>query len=96
MGSDLPVTPEEAALSLSKALQYEPWFLTVGLGQETGGATVLFVYAKSVKAARMRQLSEWKGYKVYIKSLTARPASGLRKSSHAPDLLAVGVVLLLF
>ena len=78
MGSDLPVTPEEAAISLAKVLQHEPWFLTVGLGQETGGEAVLFVYAKSVKAARMTELREWKGYKVFIKSLTARPAADSR------------------
>lgn len=72
MGSDLTVTPREAALSLSKDLQHEPWFLTVGLGQEANGSTVLFLYTKSVKAARMRQFGEWKGYKVHIKSLTPR------------------------
>ena len=81
MGSDLPVTPEEAAISLSKVLQYEPWFLTVGLGQDTGGAAALFVYAKSVKAARMTELKEWQGYKVFFKSLTARPATDSRNPS---------------
>ena len=41
------VTPEEAALSLSKDLQREPWFSTVGVGEEPGGAPALFVYVKT-------------------------------------------------
>ena len=84
MGSDPPVTPEEAALALSKDLQHQPWFLTVGIGQETNGATALFVYTKSVKAARVRQFREWRGYKVYVKPLTARPANSPRTSVEDP------------
>ena len=74
MGSDSTVTPEEAARSLSAVLQHEPWFLTVGAGQDATGAPALFLYTKSVRAARVRQLKEWKGYDIYLKSLTARPA----------------------
>ena len=84
MGSDHKVAPEEAALSLSKELQYEPWFLTVGVGQELSGATALFVYAKSVKAARLRQLVTWNGYKVYIRPLTARPANSPHTLTTSP------------
>ena len=68
-----PVTPEEAAQSLAKELRHEPWLLTVGSGREFGGATVLFVYAKSLKAAKTRRLRRWKGYKVQVKPLNARP-----------------------
>lgn len=74
MGSDSTVTPEEAARSLSEVLQHEPWFQTVGLGQDATGAPALFLYTKSVRAARLRQLKEWKGYPIYSKALTARPA----------------------
>lgn len=74
MASELSVTPEEAARSLAKELRHEPWLLTVGSGREFGGGTVLFVYAKSLRAAQKKRLSYWKGYKVHVKPLNARPA----------------------
>ena len=93
MGSDLPVTPEEAVFSLTQALRYEPWFLTVGLGQEPGGTPALFVYVKSIKAAKMKQLRQWKGYKVHIKSFKPRPATRLSHSVKHPTDWLLGVVL---
>ena len=74
MASELPVTPEEAARSLARELRHESWLLTVGSGREVGGGTVLFVYVKSLRAARRKLLSQWKGYKVHVKPLNARPA----------------------
>ena len=74
MGSERSVTPEEAARSLAKELRHEPWLLTVGSGREFSGGTVLFVYAKSLRAARRKRLSQWKGYKVQVKPLNPRPA----------------------
>ena len=74
MASELPVTPEAAAQSLARELRHEPWLLTVGSGREFGGGAVLFVYAKSLKAARTKRLRKWKGYRVQVKPLNARPA----------------------
>ncbi len=82
MGPEPPVTPEEAARSLAKELRHEPWLLSVGSGQEFGGGgPVLFVYAKSLKAAQTKRLRQWKGYKVHVKPLNARPAINPRPAT---------------
>ena len=73
MASELRVTPEEAARSLAKELRHEPWLFTVGSGRELGGRAVLFVYAKSLKAAQTKRLGQWKGYRVHVKPLNAKP-----------------------
>jgi O-acetyl-ADP-ribose deacetylase (regulator of RNase III) len=74
MESERKVAPEEAALSLSKDLQREPWFSTVGLGEEPSGTPALFVYVKTATAARSQRPKEWRGYKVFFKHVVPRPA----------------------
>src|SRR5438128_5868212 len=84
MGSDAKLTPEEAALSLSKDLGHEPSISMVGVGREADGSPVLIVYAKSGNAARLKHLKEWKGYRIQIKHLAARPATSSPTSTSDP------------
>jgi len=81
MGPDENVTPDEAAISLSDELRHEPWFSTVGVGNEADGMPVLYLYTKSQSSAKGKQLKEWKGYRVQVKNLAARPARSPVKSS---------------
>jgi hypothetical protein len=85
MESNGKVTPEEAALSLSKDLQRQPWLSTVGVGEEPGGAPALFVYVKAAGAARLQSLKEWKGYKVFFKHLAPRPANPVPRRTFQPS-----------
>jgi hypothetical protein len=69
------MTPEEAASALDRELRRYPWFIAVGVGENSHRRPVLFVYVRSARHRELRTLAQgWKGYPVAIEATgTIRP-----------------------
>lgn len=68
------MSPTDAARLLSNDLRGEPWFTSVGVGEEND-APVLYLYVSRTNIPPLPFLqSGWNGYRVILKRLSPRLA----------------------
>jgi len=68
---------DRAAESLDRELRAHYWYVSTGVGRDDNGEA-LFVYVKSRRDPKIRNLSKWMGYPVVVRTVGSfRPVSEL-------------------